>query len=70
MGRKVTKNFEEDGLITSPKEIIDLANKRKSVYVTVWKRTSPASFLLSWQLRLIMRFIENKRLYKIKRIKK
>jgi hypothetical protein len=69
-GRQVTKNFKATELITNPKDIIDLAKEKKSVYVTVWKRTSPAAFLLSWQLRMIIQWVEAKRFYKIKTTKK
>lgn len=70
LNNQVTKNFKAVEPITNPNEIIELAKQSKSVYVTVWTRTSPASFLLSWQLRLIIEWIDKRRFYKIEKIKK
>ena len=52
-------------VITSIEQIVELANEGKAVYVVPWRRTSPAAFLLSWQVRLLYYWIKNKRIYTI-----
>lgn len=70
VNNQVTKNFKAVEPITEPSELVELAKQGKSVYVTVWTRTSPASFLLSWQLRMIIDWIDRRRFYRIEKIKK
>ena len=65
---KVSKNFETDGLIISANELVKLAREGESIYVTKWKRLSPASFILGMQFRQVMEWINSYTFYKVKRI--
>jgi len=51
--------------VKSIEEIIKLANEGKAVYVSHWKRTSPAAFLVSWQARLLHSWIKQGIIYTI-----
>lgn len=51
--------------VTTIEQLVELTNEGKAVYVTHWKRTSPAAFLASWQARLLHRWIKNGIIYTI-----
>jgi len=51
--------------VTTIEQLVELANEYKAVYVTHWKRTSPVAFLVSWQARLLHRWIKNGIIYTI-----
>jgi hypothetical protein len=55
-----------DKLVTDVREIIELASNKKSVYVTVWKRCSPAAFFLSWQVRELINWLDCNRIFTTK----
>lgn len=54
---QVSKNYKRGEPITDPREILRLAAEKKPV---IWRRgfenyeLKPASFFLSWQLRLVL----------------
>ena len=59
---KVSKNFHKGELITNPNEIYRLAIEKKSIY-TPNIGVKPAAFLLSMQFMLIMKLINDKKLF-------
>jgi len=65
---KISKNCLKGDLITDPKEIFRLAKERKSFYTPNWG-IKPAAILLSMQFRIIMRLIDEQKIYYINKIK-
>lgn len=59
---KISKNCYKGELITNPNEIYRLAIEKKSVYTPNWG-VKPAAVLLSMQFRIIMRLINDKKLW-------
>lgn len=49
--------------IKSIDQVIKLAETGGSIYVNVWGRPSPASFLIGWQVRLLDQWIKDGRLF-------
>lgn len=68
--KKISKNFYLGNKITNPREILNLSKEGKTVYVTVWKRHSPAAFFVAWQLRQVYIFIDKGYLYNVIKINK
>ena len=60
---KVSKNCYKGELITDPSEIYRLAIEKKSIYTPNWG-VKPAAVLLSMQFIIIMRLINDKRLWR------
>ena len=53
--------------ITRAKSLMDLANKRKSVSVTLWEQKhTPAAFLMGMQFRLVMGWLKSGFIYEYK----
>ena len=51
----LTRNLYKGVRVTSCEQILELAKRRESVWVSHWGRTSPAAFLANWQAaRLIV----------------
>ncbi len=67
-GTKISKNMIIVGLITDPSEIITLAKNKKSIYVTYWKKPTPAAFILGMQFMLVYKWINRYAFYKIEKI--
>ncbi len=63
---KISKNCYKGKLITDPHEITRLANERKSIYTPNWG-IKPAAVLLSMQFVIIMRIINEKKLYYVEK---
>lgn len=59
------RNYFVNEKVNNIEEMMKLSNEGKSVYVTQWKRTSPAAFLGSWQARLLHKWIESGYIYTI-----
>lgn len=69
-GLKISKNFEIKKRIKTLDELYRVLNEEKSLYVCNWKRISPTAFLLSWQFKLITKWLYSGQFYTIKKIKK
>lgn len=65
MKELITANHYKGEPIKTVEEVYELALKKKGVYVTVWKRISPAGFLLNWQAGILIGFIKKGCLYNI-----
>ncbi len=59
---KISKNCFKGELITNPNDILRLALERKSIYYVHWK-IKPAAIYLSMQFSIIMRLINDKKLF-------
>ena len=59
---KISKNCYKGELITNPNDILELARQRRSIYTPNWG-IKPAAIYLSMQFVIIMRLINNKRLF-------
>ena len=69
-GTHVTKNFEIDRLIDEPIHLIKAANAGEAIYVRTFGNTKPAAFLVSWQFRMVVRWMNSNNFYTIKKITK
>jgi hypothetical protein len=65
---QISKNFIKTDPVRSCEELIDMADRKESVYHHFWK-IKPAAFITNMNFRIIFGLIKNKRLFKIKRIK-
>lgn len=65
---QISKNFIKTDPVRSCEELIDMADRKESVYHHLWK-IKPAAFITNMNFRIIVRLIKNKQLFKIKRIK-
>lgn len=61
----ITANHYKGEPIKTVEEVYELALKKKGIYVTVWKRISPAGFLLNWQAGILIGFIKKGQLFNI-----
>lgn len=61
----ISQNHFKGEPIKTVEEVYNLALQKKGIYVSSWKRISPAAFLISWQAHLLINLIKSKRLYKI-----
>lgn len=53
--------------IDDPLVLWRLANQGKAVYVSTWKRHSPAAFIVSMQFRIVIMWMNYNRFYKFKK---
>jgi len=58
---RISKNYLKGDQIKNCRELFD----HKSVYVKTWDRISPTAFLLSWQYRLIYKWVQSGVIFKI-----
>lgn len=70
MKEMITSNHYKGEAIKAVEEVYNLAIEKKGIYVSKWKRISPASFLISWQAGLLIGFIKRGYLFKITPIPK
>lgn len=66
----LSSNHFKGDIIKTAEEVFDLALQKKGIYVSAWKRISPASFLVSWQARVLIGFIKSGYLFNITPIQK
>jgi hypothetical protein len=59
---KISKNCFKGEVITNPNDIHRLALERKSIYYERWG-VKPAAIYLSMQFMIVMRLINDKRLF-------
>lgn len=60
---KISKNLYKGELITNPMDIMRLAKEKKSVYCNNMWGVRPAAVLLNYPLFLIIRAINDKKLF-------
>jgi len=57
-GLKISPNFKLKKKITSMNALNKALKEDKSLYVVLWKRTSPTAFLMSMQYRQLSKWVE------------
>ena len=62
--RKTKINLDNMTLVTDPADLMELTILRKSVYVTSYRKRSPAAFIINMQFIRVMAMIDNKLIYK------
>ena len=62
--KKTKINLDNMTLVTDPTDLTKLTRLRSSVYVTSYKRRSPAAFITSMQFNRVIAMIDKKLIYK------
>jgi len=62
--KKTKINLDNMTLVTDPTDLMELTRLRRSVYVTSYRRRSPAAFIISMQFIRVMAMINKKLIYK------
>lgn len=69
-GTVISKNFQIEKCVNNVNQIEEQSLLGKSLYVRTWNRLTPATVILSMQTRLVLRMINSKIIYIVKRIEK
>jgi hypothetical protein len=66
----ITSNHIKGESVKTVEEVYNLALQKKGIYVSSWKRISPAGFLICWQACMLIDLIKKGYLFNITPIQK
>lgn len=61
----LTKNLYKGVRVTTCEQILELAKSGEAVWVSLWRRTSPAAFLINWPARELIGLLTRYELFTV-----
>ncbi|MBN8852259.1 MAG: hypothetical protein BGO55_00755 [Sphingobacteriales bacterium 50-39] len=61
----LTKNLRKGIRVTTCEQMLELAKKGESVWVSIWRSTKPSAFMVKWQADILVTFLRKNEVYTV-----